>query len=160
MSFINIPRPPKSVLSDVNLKALSNIDKELLKQLLDIFDGNFINFYKNHDFRSKFRHDYVSKLNLFCISWDDVTHEFIDVDMEANKKQLYKASSELATIISTNTAVLDEYYSSVYPDNLMYTELDRKRFEAEAKQINDGCTPFVTVCESFIRYTKRRLAES
>lgn len=94
---------------------------------------------------------------MFCDTWADVAHEFIDRELESKKRSLYEASLKIAEVISRNT-VSRQGLRSVYPADRLYTEQERIRFEAEAKQINDGCDAFVAESEAFVRYARERLA--
>lgn len=159
MSFSNIPRPQKSpeIAQETAPKPLSLFDKNTLTELLSIFNPAFISFYANHDFNGAFRNEFWSPLSEFCDTWNDVTHEFIDREMESKKKQLYNASLKIATVISRNT-VSRQGIRSVYPMDKLYTEQARIRFQAEAKEINDECDAFVAESEAFVRYARERLA--
>lgn len=161
MSFINIPRPKKNLTAVVNeAKSLSEIDKAMLNELLGIFNRNLINFYAEHDFNGTFRAEHWNQLSRFCDTWYDVTHEFVDEELEAQKKQLYEASCKLGNVISKNTTPINLEFYSVYPNSKIYSESERERFRNEANEINAQCHPFVTECESFIRYAKKRLSQT
>lgn len=162
MSFANIPRPTKNlevVPTTAPKKPLSNLDKKMLEELLEIFNRDFISFYTHHDFRASFRGDYWNLLSRFVDTWDDVTHEFIDEELEVYKKQLYTKSDKLASLISQFT-VSDGYgLYSIYPRRQI-SEEQRERFRAEGQEINLACLPFLEECERFIRYARKRLSEN
>ncbi|MFA7350834.1 MAG: hypothetical protein WC009_08745 [Methylotenera sp.] len=161
MSFVNIPRPEKRALKAVDIiKPLSEIDTALLNELFSIFNRSFISFYTNHDFNGTFGAEHWNQLSRFCDTWDDVTHEFVDKDLELNKKQLYDASLRLASVISQYTSPISLNSYSVYPTQRVYSDKERERFREEAAEINNGCPAFVAECESFIRYARKRLSET
>jgi len=138
---------------------LNNIDRALLIELLNIFNADLIRFYRDHDFNGSYPAAMWRPLSSFCDIWDDVTHEFIDEGLEAGKKQLYDAAFKLGNVMSKNSSPINTERYSVYP-NRLYSDLDEKRFQSEAKEINDLCYPFVQECEKFIRYARERLAET
>lgn len=148
--------------SDIKIgpSPLGNIDKVLLSQLLEMFNANFISFYKDHDFNGSYPATQWRPLSSFCDNWHDVTHEFVDEELEAHKKRLYDSALRLGNIMAQNSAPLNMDYYSVYPTNRLYTDEENKRFEREAQEINNLCHPFVEECERFIRYAKKRLSTS
>jgi hypothetical protein len=160
LSFSSIPRPPKkSEASLVEIKkTLSDIDKSLLNDLLNIFNRGLISFFTHHDFKASFSAEHWTPLSRFCDTWDDVTHEFVDEELESRRKQLYDASLKLATIIATNTTPTDRNYYSVYPTHRVYSDKENERYKREAEEINKECPAFVKECESFVRYAKKRLS--
>lgn len=161
MSFANIPRPEKRGLKVVDTaKPLSDVDKTLLEELFSIFNRSLISFYTNHDFNGTFGAEHWNQLSRFCDTWDDVTHEFVDKELELNKKQLYDASLRLASVISKYTSPISLNSYSVYPTQRVYSDKERERFKKEAAEINIECPPFVAECESFIRYARKRLSET
>lgn len=159
MSFVNIPRPQKVILPTKEVtRKLSEIDIKLLNELLNLFTQDVISFYTNHDFSTPFPSEYWRPLNIFCDRWDDVTHEFVDGELESQRKVFYKEALTLGDVISQHTTPLDENFYSVRPRRGHFSESDIIRFRIEAKEINDQCVTFVNGCESFIRYAKKRLS--
>jgi len=161
LSFANIPRPqklPEPTAKVPPVKLLSALDIKLLEELLGIFNRGFVNLYTHHDFNGTFHGEHWNSLTRFCDTWNDVTHEFVDVELESNKKRLYEASLKIADVISKYTSPTVNDFYSVYPSSRPYSEEERVRYRAEAKLINDECPAFVTECEAFIRYARKRLA--
>lgn len=158
MSFANIPRPRKGESKiAVTLPQLSEIDRVLLTELLGLLSSELIGFYSNHDFNGAFPSRVWSPLSDFVDGWGDVNHEFVDDDLEAYKKRLYLEANKLASLIARYTVSLDKDYRSVKPRGGGFTEEERERFRNEAKEINAQCDPFVSECNTFVRYARKRL---
>lgn len=160
MSFSNIPRPSKGAQNEggAQTKILSEIDKNMLTELLDIFNHGFIHFYTHQDFRSSFRSDYWFPLSRFVNTWTGATHEFVDAELESYRKRLYEKSRIMAEHISMYTVhIKDDIYSAIHPKSL--TEEQLQRDKKDAMKINEVCPEFVAECETFVRYAKSRLAE-
>lgn len=158
--FCCIPRPEKKICSDVDVTPpLSDLDKNLLRELLVIFSGDTIEFYSQHDFNGSFSDSYWKPISRFCDVWGNVEHEFVDNELEARRKKLYEVTFELASLIAKYTVPIGHGTVSVKPNMAGLTEEHMKMYRTEAKEINEQCDPFVTESESFVRYAKKRLAQ-
>lgn len=132
-------------------------DLQLFEKFASLFsDNDIIRFYKEHDFLASFDKKFLEPLNSFIENWDNAAHEFIDNDLEREKKKLYEAAYSLGSKIAVNTVPIHNDYISVKPDHLPAGPTPDWVIR-DAKEINDLVPSFVECHENFIRLGRRRL---
>jgi|TARA_B100000315_G_C14255032_1_gene441484 hypothetical protein len=94
-------------------------------------------------------------INSFIEHWDNAAHEFVDNDLEQEKKKLYDAAFSLGRIIAEKTVPIRNDYISVKPDRLPAGPTP-KWVIRDVKEINDLVPLFVECHERFIRLGRRR----
>ncbi len=69
---------------------LGKKDKELCELFSKNYpsDGNVALFLKTNDVRVSFKDDIITEIDIFCNSWNDVDHKFINKKLEKIKTQL------------------------------------------------------------------------
>ena len=132
-------------------------DLQLFEKFASLFsDNDIIRFYKEHDFLASFDKKFLEPLNSFIENWDNAAHEFIDNDLEREKKKLYEAAYSLGSKIAVNTVPIHNDYISVKPDHLPAGPTPDWVIR-DAKEINDLVPSFVECHENFIRLKEKQI---
>ncbi len=131
------------------------------KFLCDLPTEPTIRALKEHDFGGPLLRSSIQQLSDFCNSWDNVEKEFVDQELERERKSLLAAASELATEIAGRTVPsrgLD--YITVYSDTQRAESGGRRPPDVieDARVLNLKASDFVPKYEAFVRLCRRKLA--
>ncbi|MFT6958548.1 MAG: hypothetical protein ACJAYC_003566 [Halieaceae bacterium] len=142
------PEPERPHPSDVAL-----ID-DYLKQFAEPW---FLNFMKENDFCQTFRADSIVPLDVMLNEWNTANHEFIDEDIEQQRKGVFAKAGNLRTAIFTHCGVIGGNVDllSVKTDNM--DEARRQLAYEDGGKINDLVTEFLKAHEEMIRKGKAKL---
>ena len=75
-------------------------DRKLFEQLTALLPSDgIIGFIERHDMAGSFALDRLNPLDEFIHTWKNAEHEFLDVDLEHAKSELYKHCREFSNLI-------------------------------------------------------------
>ena len=137
-------------------------DQQLFQSFLNALPTEpTIRFLKDHDFGGSFDKQSIKPLNDFVYTWESVEKEFLDTEVEKQKKILFSLASKLASEIAGRTVPLrDGNYLSVYSDQQRASNQSRPASVIEdAKLLNATASEFVPKYEEFVRFCRSKFAE-
>ena len=113
---------------------------------------------RDQDFLTDYREEWLRPLYAFVNTWDDVHKEFLDSELEVEKKRLYAAAYALIQDINRETVPNDHNpgWRTVYPWNQRGGECPEHVRES-ARVLNLSAHEFVPVYESFVRSASAKL---
>lgn len=131
-------------------------DVALFKEfLVTLPNESFIEFLKQHDFLGEFELESVDPLRKFLHEWENADHEFQNEELEAERLRLLEAANDLSHKISKYTSLNMAGWQAVRVDRLKGEEEHERRFEREAKLINESADNFVEIHQGLVRAGRR-----
>jgi hypothetical protein len=113
---------------------------------------------RDTDFGTDYRTEWLAPLDRFVREWDDPNREFLDAQLEVQRKELYDAARELAMVFATETVPHDrnEGWRTVFPWNLRGGPRPDHVLES-ARTLNQHARAFIPLYERFIRLARTYL---
>lgn len=110
------------------------------------------------DFGADYRAEWLDPLNRFVNEWDDPNREFLDAELEQERKVLYRTANNLAMDFARETVPNDHNagWRTVYPWNQRGGQRPAHVLES-AQVLNEASRAFVPIYDQFIRLARRRL---
>ena len=148
--------PPASIAAPKIAQADVDLFEEFQRELP--YDPTILTI-QDHDFGGSYRTSYLEPLFSFVATWADVRKEFVDPEIEAEKKKLYAVAKKLAMEIARHTTPegREGIFTSVFPERLRGGPRPEHVLES-ARILNDLARQFMPVYEDFVRYTRAKLA--
>lgn len=126
-------------------------DINILTNLIRLFDGDTLAYFKEPDFICKVRDKILTPLFIFAREWDSLEHNFINLEIEKKKNELHTYACSFAeeiagkTVFSNNSA-----FRTVIPENHSITD----QYRSEAKILNDYSRQFSALFHKFIQESR------
>lgn len=145
-----------------NRGAVLEHDRKLFNDLLRTLPVDpTICSLKDHDFGGPLRRSSIQPLFEFDTTWDNVEKEFIDQELEQDRKKLLAAAKKLSLEIATRT-VPDRSQDHI----TVYSEEQRAETRGQrppgviedARVLNEMASAFVPKYEEFVRLCRKKLA--
>lgn len=150
---IQVPRSNK-------VKGVTPADITVFENLLDLLKPTgVISFLREHDFGGSFFREDVAPLHTFVAIGGNPDNEFIDPDLEKERKILHENASELAMLIAKYTSPNQFNHLSVLPSHLANSPRP-DWVRSEAKELNDAASNFVDIYDNFVRFCRIKIANS
>jgi hypothetical protein len=137
-------------------------DQHLFQAFLKTFPTEpTIRFLKDHDYGGAFDKQAIAPLNEFVNTWDSVENEFLDPEVEKQRKALFSLAFKLASEITRRTVPLrDGSYLSVFSDQQRASGQPRPASVLEdAKVLNATASDFVPKYEDFVRLCRSKFVD-
>ena len=132
-------------------------DIQLFEEFEYFFVTNdLIRFYMEHNFLESFDRRFIEPLYKFVETWDNAAHQFIDSELENERKRLHEAANVLGGTIAKNTVPNGRGLISVKPDHLAGGPTPDWVIR-DANEINSLVPQFVELHENFIRLGRTKL---
>lgn len=118
-----------------------------------------IRVLRDYDMGDPIPRQAINLLYEFSDTWENVEKEFLDPELEKERKVLQTSARDLANEIARRTVpVGDQTYISVFSDQLRASSHGRPPHVIEdAKILNTKTGEFVTKYEAFVRLCRKRL---
>ncbi|MBT3039206.1 MAG: hypothetical protein KME37_09760 [Candidatus Thiodiazotropha sp. (ex Codakia orbicularis)] len=142
-----------------NTSNISQHDIDLYEEYKSLFITNGVaKFYRQHDFLGAFQEDLWKPLSHYVDTWDTVEYEFVDKELDALHRKVYKSAYSLGTTIAGNTIPIgkDGHMRSVKPDNLPIGPTPEHILQ-EAQEINALTPEFYKCHEAFVKMASSKL---
>lgn len=136
-------------------------DQDLFQQFLRALPFNpTIRVLRDYDMGDSIPRQAINQIYEFSDTWDSVEKEFLDADLERERKALYSSARDLASEIAKRTVpVGGQNHISVYSDQQRASDRGRPPHVLEdAKILNAKAAEFVPKYEAFVRLCRKRLA--
>lgn len=152
------------IASEIHDKAKDQVSREnpndviLFKKLQDCLPVNgAIRFIKEHDFLGGFTSEEFSPFNSFAYNWDNPEHEFVDLELEVFRKELYNHVVELVQAVGKYTSPNSMGRQSVRVHSQEGIPEFDMQFEREAKILNKIATSVEVSYSMLIREGRKKL---
>lgn len=133
-------------------------DVALFKKLQECLPANTaIKFIKEHDFLGTFTIEEISPFNRFVYEWDNPEHEFLDLELEKLRKELYRLVKEFTQAIGRYSSPNSKGRQSVRVNSQQGIPEFEKRFEQEAGIINCAASAVEECHSNLIRLGRKKL---
>ncbi|AQT58895.1 hypothetical protein [Cellvibrio sp. PSBB023] len=116
-----------------------------------------IKFIKEHDFLGSFTIEEISPFNRFVYEWENPEHEFIDIELEALRKELYGLIKEFTQAIGRYSSPNSMGRQSVRVHSQEGIPEFEKKFEQEAGIINNAASAVEACHSNLIRVGRKKL---
>lgn len=150
--------PIRARLADSNAGQLH--DRNLFQQFSRAlpFDPT-IRVLRDYDMGDPIPRQAINLLYEFSDTWENVEKEFLDAELEKERKVLHTSARDLANEVARRTVpVGDQTHISVFSDQLRASSHERPPHVIEdAKILNTKATEFVPKYEAFVRLCRKRL---
>lgn len=132
-------------------------DKLLLREFLkDLPSDGCVEYIRNLVGTSWHSDSFFSRINLICLSWDNVEHEFTDKRIEKEKKAFFKIVEDYINYVSLNTFVQrhNREWSEVAHE---WKETNPKKYRDVIFEIPRKGVLIGDAYDEFVRLAKNRL---
>jgi hypothetical protein len=131
-------------------------DKILFDKLLRMLPANdVIEWIRQNNFAGfSFDRSRLDPIRVFVNEWDNPEHEFIDVDIEHARTQLFESLENFMSTIATETFAMDNGSQSVPPD---WERNDAERFKEVVSRLHGQAQEIVDRHARIVRLGRRRL---
>ena len=119
-------------------------------------NSGVVKFLKEQDFKGSFLHDYITPLIEFVTTLDNPEHEFLDPELEEQRKKLFISAKQLANTIGNKTTFINGSVQSVKPNHLQSGPIPDWVLK-DGEEINEAADAFTNKHEEFIRFAKKKL---
>lgn len=132
-------------------------DKELFTRLLRTLPANgSIHFLRENNFAGfSFSWQRLSQLNDFVHEWDNVDHEFLDADLEAQRQALLDAANRFLAYLGSNTWPLASGDRSSVPQE--WEDSEPQRFRETVGRIHELAEGVVSCHTDLVRNGRSKL---
>lgn len=133
----------------------NDVDLFIKLQKLLPSDGP-IQFIKDHDFGGAFYREKIEPFGVFNYEWDNPEHEFIDEELEKQRKELLSNSTEFMAAIGKNTSATSKGYQSVVPDHVRNSPIP-DWVKRDIKEIHESADALVESHQKMVRMGRKKL---
>ncbi len=142
-------------------KMPNKMDVQLFEDLRNLLPSvGPIKFIKDHDFLSSFFSNEIDPFFKFRNEWDNSEHQFVDIELESMRKQLYKSVSEFCNIIALYTSPTPNGFQSVHGMNGNNYDPDKERqYQMEVKEIHDKADVVIETHQLLLSRAREKLGE-
>lgn len=141
---------------------VSKIDKELFDRFLEDFPSGSesINMLQQQDFANSFNIARLANLEKFVDGWNIVEREFLDVELEHMRKELWDICSSFCDKLSLGAYDLNggPIFSCI-PDAYRGTDNWPKHVDDKIDELNKLSTSCFERYKEFVRFGRKMLAE-
>lgn len=140
----------------ISIEKQTEIDKDLFLSLVKLLGKNsFMDFVQKHNFAgSSFNYSILEPMDEFCYKWNKPEYEFLDLDLESCRVNLYRWISQFSHEISINTFPCENNYGAV-PNEWAYEQPER--FKEVTDKIHELANEICREYANLIRLGKRKL---
>lgn len=130
---------------------LNDHDIKILNDLIEVFDGDSLEYFRSPDFICKVRNQVLTPLFKFSREWDSLKYQFLNTEIEQKKQDLYGNACSFAEKIAEYTVFSrDSVFRMVTPEN--YSRTDQHR--TEAIELNRLAKNFYNLFYKFIQESR------
>jgi len=140
-----------------NVSQILKHDKKLFQEFLQDLpsSSNGIILLKEHDFGAPFHKVHLEPLNSFYFKWNNAEYEFLDTDIEVNKKTLIKDIAKLINSLATNAFPNGEMLTTrIDKEN---SNISYEAIKSIIKSLNELSNKIYSEYENFIKTTKVKI---
>lgn len=140
------------------LSPLAEHDRLLGQKLFSICSSGFLNFLKTHDLGVSWRKEQMDPLYNLSYLLDDVAHEFVDDEIQAQLLQIKPVTNKLARDMAYGAWPLRDNANlfTMIPDQQCVTDDWSKETSAKVENANGDATLLVSVIEDLFRILRRK----
>lgn len=145
-----------------NLTKNKNLEHDL--KLLEEFQNDFTkdNYFlldnlKDHDLGNPFSNKYLYDLIEISNKWNKIDKEFLDKQVENEKKLLIKNIKDFVDLLSVNSFTEGEELRTTRLDKIEYPKVKYEKIENIIRSLNNQATKIYDDFNVFIRNTKNKV---
>lgn len=148
-----------TIQSRSELEKISEVDKELFKQFLEVFPSGSRSAYllETHDFGNSFSLEWLRDLDKFVDEWNCPERSFINPDLDILRKELWSKCHEFSWLIAKKSAPTHGGFQSVVPDQHKDDWNWPEWVENDVKAVNEMATDVFKLHQNFIKVMREAL---
>ena len=146
--------------SSEDSEAINDVDRGLFRDFLrDLPSGrSSVHFLRTHDFYNSFNIISIDQIDNFTVIWDNVEKEFLDTELEGQKKRLYEKLNEFNSKLSFRAFPImgGEIYTCI-PDACRGAYDYPSQIKNNIDDLNELARECYRLHQEFIQFARQKL---